>query len=232
MNTIKLTKLIGIFLFLIFFTQQVNSQPPFQQASDVITEGFIIEFPKIDLIEVGKDFDFSFHLFNATNAILITNDTASCDFHLFNNDGSHILTKIEVNFDNENGDFQITVSGDNFIEEKNMGYIMQCNDSIKGGFVSVPISITENGKKERDYDFAIYFIVLISWVLLIIGININDYPMVAFSGILMLVIGVFIMINGLDVFNNTLTIAFAAVNIGMGGYVMMRGAYEIYKEIL
>lgn len=100
--------------------------------------------------------------------------------------------------------------------------IFLCENSTIYGSITV-------GDFETDYEFAIYLFVLIAWVILIFGFYKEDYNIICFAGIVMLVIGTYITINGLDTFNDYLSNAFGFIHIGIGAYVMIRGGYEIYK---
>ena len=100
--------------------------------------------------------------------------------------------------------------------------IFLCENSTIYGSITV-------GDFETDYEFAIYLFVLIVWVVLIFGFYKEDYNIICFAGIMMLTLGTYITINGLDIFNNYLSNAFGFIHIGIGGYVMIRGGYEIYK---
>jgi len=101
--------------------------------------------------------------------------------------------------------------------------ILLCNSSTWGTIVV--------GDFEVTYEYALYLIAILALVILIVGFYKADYNIVAFSGVVMLILGVYIAINGLDTFDNYLTNAFAFIYIGIGSYVMMRGGYEIYKEM-
>ena len=108
--------------------------------------------------------------------------------------------------------------------------IVSCQDGSENGLSTFPYWITETGEAAGEYRFAIYLIILLSWLLFIIGAYRTEYTFVALAGIIMLVAGVYILINGLDNFNNTLTIAFGSIHALFGGYLMIRSGWEQYKD--
>jgi len=102
--------------------------------------------------------------------------------------------------------------------------IYLCENSSKYGFITV-------GSFDTNYEYYIYLIVFICWILLIVGFYLGDYTFTAIGGILSLVIGVYILINGLDGYANLVTEGFSIIHICLGAYVMIRGGYEIYKTM-
>ena len=101
---------------------------------------------------------------------------------------------------------------------------------VGNGFATFTYEITETGEAAGEYRFAIYLIIILGWLLFIIGSYRTEYTFVALSGIIMLVAGVYILINGLDNFNNTLTVAFGGIHTLFGGYLMIRSGWEQYKD--
>lgn len=76
----------------------------------------------------------------------------------------------------------------------------------------------------------IYLLVLIAWAILIVGFFVKDFPTTAIASIFLMVLGVYIAINGLQGINNLGTQALAVIHIGLGFYVLVRGSFETYKN--
>ena len=98
------------------------------------------------------------------------------------------------------------------------------------GFSTFTYEITETGEAGGDYRVAIYVIIILGWLLFIIGAYRAEYTFVALAGIILLISGVYVLINGLDNFDNTLTIAFGGIHALFGGYLMIRAGWEQYKD--
>ena len=111
------------------------------------TDGFQIEFPEIVEIKQNTDYSFHFHVFNISNGVSITNTTASCYFHLYNDTGNHIYTESPVAIFDDDFDWEVNVGGGNFSRQGRYAYIFQCNNSELGGFVSVPLLVSESGQE-------------------------------------------------------------------------------------
>lgn len=99
------------------------------------------------------------------------------------------------------------------------------------GYSTFTYEVTESGQQEGIHKVALYIIIGISWVLFLIGMQTKDYAFTALAGILMLVWGVYIMINGLLPYNNYVTSAVGGIHTLLGGYLMIRSTYEIYVEM-
>ena len=72
-----------------------------------------------------------------------------------------------------------------------------------------------------------YFIVLLGWVFLILGFAIKSYPITILSAFLIMIFGIYILINGLP--SNDFSLldqGVGFINAGIGGYVALRGTYE------
>lgn len=105
-----------------------------------------------------------------------------------------------------------------------------CKDGSENGYTTFNYKITETGEEGGNYIIAVYIILILAWLLFIIGMYKVEYTFIALAGIIMLVFGVYTLINGLDNFDNTLTIAFGGIHILFGAYLMIRASWEQYKD--
>lgn len=156
-------KRVFVVILLIFVLGFVYAQP---QTTVVVTEeGYLIEIPQtIDVIKRGVDYHLHAHVLNESTGFIITNETASCDLHLYNSTGNHILKKglgFEPPFD-----FELIIDGGNFSESGEYSYILTCNSSIKGGFVADRFEVNPSGE-DLGTDEALIYILLTLAVLLL-----------------------------------------------------------------
>lgn len=138
------------------------------------TDGYEIKYPNIFTFKQNSYFDFNFHVFNLTNGVPINNATVQCNFHLYNQTGDHIYTTDRVPHDpvTEHGvvnEWVVRMNGANFSNTGQYSYIIQCNDSVRGGFVNVPILITKTGVELTTQEAIIYSILLLGIILILIG---------------------------------------------------------------
>lgn len=140
------------------------------------TAGYELIYPKYFAVEQNKEFNLHVHLFNSSNGVVITNSSASCYVHLYNHNGAHTLED-EMGFDSNGQEFKYDIAAGNFSKLGEHSYIMWCNDSMHGGFISGNFEVTPTGK-ESDTDTtaslaAVIFIIFISLLLFYLGANIE-----------------------------------------------------------
>lgn len=77
---------------------------------------------------------------------------------------------------------------------------------------------------------AIITILVIAFLLLIIGINKQDWNFGFFSGFLFCIIGIYILANGLPSFNNFVSNSLAIIIVGLGAYLLFRASVDSLNE--
>lgn len=77
----------------------------------------------------------------------------------------------------------------------------------------------------------IYIGIIIAWVLLAVGFSMKDYTISTLASIFIIIIGVYVLIYGIENISNVVIVALGIVHIGIGFYVMVRGSYELYKDM-
>lgn len=75
----------------------------------------------------------------------------------------------------------------------------------------------------------LYFVIIAIYSLLVLGFWLREYTLAALAAIGLLILGTYGIINGIGSYNNFMVYAFSVVNIGLGTYILIRGAYEIFK---
>jgi hypothetical protein len=155
------------------------------------------------------------------------NSSVHCNITILKPDGTilvenGVMTHHEVYYN-----YNLKPSQTNIIGEHSVSIF--CS-GIGNGFSTFTYEISETGEKRGNYRIAIYVMVALGWLLLILGLTRGEYTFTSLAGVILLISGTYIMINGIDNFKNTLTTAFAGIHILMGGYVSIRSAYEVYKD--
>jgi len=141
-------KLMWLFIFIILVSPTL-AQPPLREIqTSTSDEGYQIKDPEIGLIKQGAMQKFHLHVFNKSDGYPIV-EGISCDFHLYNQTGSHIFRDIKTTVENDY-DYEFEVTVDNFTSVGDYTYIAQCNNSRLGGFISVPIAVTSHGSEIID----------------------------------------------------------------------------------
>ena len=156
-------KIILLLLFLLLLVPIALSIKPLSQTS-LSVEGLVIEYPKIEALKLNSDFIFNFHIYNASDGIPRTNRTIDCSFHLYDNTGEHLYVIPRIPWNNDDKEFEAEITGTNFSYAGDYAFITECNNSVQGGFVSVPFIVNLSGVSTSDFTtlgFIILFIVMI-----------------------------------------------------------------------
>lgn len=128
------------------------------------TEGLQIEYSKTFDHQYNQPLNLNFHTFNTTDGYPINNGI-SCDLHLYNSSGDHIFVDTQTQTD-VIYDFEFIVTADNFTNIEQMSYIVNCNDSKVGGFVSAPLNVNATGQNQDS----LYFLIIIFIIPILIGV--------------------------------------------------------------
>lgn len=151
-------KILSFFLFIFLISFCLAQGVPFQTTAGASTEGFNIQVPTtIQDHQANTPYNFHIQVTNISNGVIITNSTASCDFHFTNSSGDHLF-KQAMYFDPPY-DFEINIAAGNFTSGC-FDYDIYCNDStvlagqVEGGFC------TSYTGKEMATSSAVFYIVL------------------------------------------------------------------------
>lgn len=218
--------LIFLFLFLLVLTPMVVAQPP--QATPVIINleaGLAIDFPKITEIRQNQDFEFHFHVFNATTGLIVDNATTNCSFELFNNGGTSTVFNDNINFEDHR--WQIIVLGGNFTRLGGYSWLVSCAGGL-GGFTSAPLIVTADGFEAEPFPIQLSLIVL-AFLLVGVGLTADRLRLMKHAGsILLMIMGVLTLWPGYSFINySTLTgLALGTVLIGVGFYFLIEDAFS------
>lgn len=157
---------IIFFLMVLLVIPIVLSAPPLQVFIGD-TKGLEIRSTLFPAIKVNNNFDFTFHVFNKSDGLLMTNETVTCYFCLFNNTGDHVarIDNKDIEFD-DGVDFVVSVTASNFSETGDFHYIMQCNTTAVGGFISYFFKVTPTGTEIDETQGLVSIGLIISIILL------------------------------------------------------------------
>ena len=188
-------KVIYIFLLAIFLIGFVGAQPPFQESDT--TEGYDIKVPEtISVIPKNMSYTIHTHIVNQSTGFPITT-TASCELHLYNSTGNHILKQM-MEFDPPY-DFEIMIDGGNFTDNGDYSYIINCNDSRIGGFISDGFKVTPSGIEVTE-EMTKFFL--------------GSFMILGFVSIFFLIFGIFTKSPGFKIFFVGLAILFMVATVG------------------
>jgi len=141
-------KILPLFLFLIVFSSLALAVAPVLQTA-AVNEGLRIQYPQFTAHKQNTHYDLSVHVINATDGTIITNETTKCQIHIHNFTGDHIYIA-NLNYDNDHNEFKTYINKSYLSILGNYEYIIQCNGSAGGSFVSGSFEITESGEETNE----------------------------------------------------------------------------------
>lgn len=128
------------------------------------TDGIFIEYPKVFDHQYNTPLILNFHTYNSSDGYPM-NLGVSCDLRLYNSSGDHVFIDSKSQTEDVY-DFEFDITTDNFTNIEDMSYIVNCNDSVKGGFVSVPLNVNATGQNQDS----MYFLIIIFLIPILIGV--------------------------------------------------------------
>ena len=164
----KLIKCSFTFIFIILFLSFVNAQKITVSAN---VDGLDIIFPLVDAIEIDRPFEFIFHIFNKSDGMPFSEDEdIGCYFHVYNTFNEHTATLFQNNTCHL-WDYEFNIDENNFTVLGTHSYILQCNNTRAGGFISTDFLVTNNGRVSSTKESIAYFTLIIAlFILIILGI--------------------------------------------------------------
>ena len=146
-----------LFIFLlVLLLGTVAAVPPFQTStgSDV---GLILRTPVVETLKVNETIKSHMHIFNQTNDVpIIPSATIGCTAHIYNNIGSHLVEQ-DYAIDGNGLEYALTILGTNFSEAGMYSFIIWCNSTEVGGFVSGGFDVTASGYDKPDSILQVIF---------------------------------------------------------------------------
>jgi len=138
------------------------------QGADILE----IRIPQAEHLKVNRDVHANIHVFNKSTGLPVTNRSGvSCYFDLYNQTGDHLIETLELESDGEI-EWEIDISGTNFSSTGTYSFVVWCNNSGQGGFVSSGFDVTTSGEDEVE----------------------DNMPLIIIGGILVIIILYFIVL--------------------------------------
>lgn len=225
----RLTVVSSLFMLLIFLFSfnLVLAEPPFQQSEKTV--GLILETGILETHKLGEDFYIHVHVYNSSNGLLVTQNI-TCYYHFYNHQikgGEHIdrgiLSLYGMGYENY-------TSGSLINETGKYSVLSWCNSTTEGGFIQYSFDVNNTGSNGSM--FFLILIISIAIIFFLATLFVNEEFFVYISGVLFLVGGIYLMINGIDIMNDWYTRTISYVFIGIG-FLFTIGAYifnSYYKK--
>ncbi len=189
--------LLFLFFFLLILVPFVSAQPPPNTQTNInINVGLEVEVTQIFTLQNNKNHLFNAHIFNISTQLLVDDTTTQCNFHLFDNEGIHIINQEPMTYDPLGLDFEFNVSNENFIRNGDYSYLIICNATNIGGFISVGIEVTQDGFVSVVFPQQ-FSVILLGIILIMFGLFSDRYTLLKQMGsLILMVMGVLTLYPG------------------------------------
>lgn len=162
---ITLILAIGITLL-----KPVSAVPPVTQVQQ-FPSGYIIADAKQYDLQLEEDYTYHFFLYNATNGVVITNESVWCQFFSANHNGV-IVTSGNVSFDTTGKFWYYYISSEVYNESGQYTFGVNCQDTDAGGALASYFYITPTGSTlETSIALLILFVLLILIVFMVFSVR-------------------------------------------------------------
>jgi len=218
-----------LFLFLISFVLAV---PPVRETTTFTGDtGISIQAPTMPYMRIGAAGELAIHLFNVTNGKLLTpnNTDIECSAALMWPNGSNLLIIKQATHHDDH--YKLYFSENNITREGFYGFTIHCNNSHTGGYLTDYFRATTTGEEvtttvDSEDELLLYFVFALSILLLAFAFWKQDQHLAAISGMLMFMLGLYIIINGFSAVSTTLSLTLGIVFICIGAYIFIRSSME------
>jgi len=227
MKALTAISLSSLFLFLLVLTLPLASAVPPVTQVQAFTEGYVIEGTPQEFIKQNTAFQYNFFVYNISTGKAVTNDTTECFFYLAIDNGTVIAFENATYF-TEDRHWGVVINENNFSSVGHHPFGVKCNSTIYGGAKVSYFTVTPSGSGgSANYSFVI---IVLSFVILLIGIFSRNIPTTILGGMAVTLVGLYSLINGIDVYRNTTTEWVSIILMSFGGFWMVKAGLE-YLDI-
>ena len=155
--------------------------------------------------------------------------TAECNLSVFTSNGSTLLNKVVMT---ANGDgtysYGLTPSQTNGIGNYDLS--AYCEDGASRGIQTGKFIITPSG--EEGNLVTLVFLLVVILFFLGLGFYLTDAWMVMIPSMAMFILGLYTLINGVDIYRNITTSAISVIIIFTGAYIAIKAGIEVIQDNL
>jgi len=125
------------------------------------TPGLTILHPIIEFFPEKTNITLSFRTLNSTNFLTSRSNNVSCELHIINNTGDHVVTETLLRCSSCRG-FHYVSNKDTF-KLGIYSYVVNCNSSLiqEAGFTSSTFEVTRSGLEENTITYTILYLGLL-----------------------------------------------------------------------
>lgn len=222
----KILGLASIFLFL-FLLPFSFGQPFISQSSEDILDAFSVIIPSEQSYKKDSQIKIVATVFNSTGKLLGPTNSVSCRTQILDENNELIIDQ-EMSFSKDQ--FNITIGSEVTSKQLRRQYKIFCNTSTQGGFRTGEFLVTESGLPEKTEQTLLIIIMILAILLFIFALNFKDPNLAFASGMLFIIIGLYLFRFGYVGIQNFLSDSTSIILMGIGCYILFRTTVEHLNE--
>jgi len=135
-------KKIVLILICMFFIGLVSGATDIQ-INEQAELGVDITYPEYSVVSLGDPFELIIHAYNKSNGLLLTDSTTNCTLHIYKGNGTE---ELDDDFTYVGHSYNLNISASVLDGTGIHSYVIHCNNSGAGGFVSGLFQVTLTGE--------------------------------------------------------------------------------------
>ena len=178
--------------------------------------------PGVGIYPSGQQVNLSFDILDGNKSRI---SDADCEIQIEDKTSS-IISQGAIS---HNGNWFYLLNTSNTNLTGTYSYEAYCNSSNEAGYLSSSYQITPSGEPVQERNLLdlgdqtpIYLAIFLFLIMVVLGIWQQDASLVSIGGIIAIVTGVVITINGFGEISNLITLGIGVCLIGVGGYIFIR----------
>ena len=230
MNKKSMILFLAVFSFLLIFTANIYAAPP-QTNIQVSTadKKIQIDYPKSGIQEQNKPFTTQFRTFNVSSGKFLDNNTCDCNVTLIDNKGNIIYQK-SSEYNSTSRFWYNKINSSYFDETGRYRLDILCIDGEIDGFVSGQYDVTPSGKSGENNIAYVILILAISYITGFVGFFNKNMPISAIGGLIMMPLGIYMITQGIVIYQDWFTNALAYLTIGLGAIFSLTALVEYVED--
>jgi hypothetical protein len=131
---------------------------------------------------------------------------------------------------NQEAFHNFTIIREYTIETGTYPCLASCKDGIYNGWQKCDYEVTATGSSSVNSNWIITLLIIVAWLLFVLCLVFNNNIIGFFAGMMLIIVGVFVYIQGIASVKNLLTEGTGIIHIGIGIIIMIITSYNLAKD--
>ena len=191
-------------------------------------DGYYIISQLQDVYKKDENITINFFVYNESNGDLIDNSSTNCLVFLSDDKGELIVHGDAIY--TAEGYWNFVIEAGNFSEIGKYNLGISCTSPIQGGAFVKYFEVTSTGLERFNMIIIMIALTAISYIILFYSKTTGKYVFEFFSGLLLTLIGIYIVASGFEGIRNIVIQGFGVINIGIGFIAILEGSFKLGEK--